>query len=76
MLLKDIGKKIAIRRKELKLNIEDLSEYSGITEATISRIETGKANPTIKTIEKLLIPLGLTLDLVIINRTNYRINRW
>ncbi|MGA1939930.1 helix-turn-helix domain-containing protein [Arcobacter sp. YIC-310] len=70
MLLKDIGKKIAIRRKELKLNIEDLSEYSGITEATISRIETGKANPTIKTIEKLLIPLGLTLDLVIIKRTN------
>ncbi|MFK2822179.1 helix-turn-helix domain-containing protein [Arcobacter sp. YIC-80] len=70
MLLKDIGKKIAIRRKELKLNIEDLSEYSGITEATISRIETGKANPTIKTIEKLLIPLGLTLDLVITKRTN------
>ncbi len=70
MLLKDIGKKIAIRRKELKLNIEDLSEYSGITEATISRIETGKANPTIKTVEKLLIPLGLTLDLVIIKRTN------
>lgn len=70
MLLKDIGKKIAIRRKELKLNIEDLSEYSGITEATISRIETGKANPTIKTIEKLLIPLGLTFDLVIIKRTN------
>lgn len=70
MLLKDIGKKIAIRRKELKLNIEDLSEYSGITEATISRIETGKANPTIKTVEKLLIPLGLTFDLVIIKRTN------
>ncbi|MGP2656706.1 helix-turn-helix domain-containing protein [Malaciobacter sp. WC5094] len=70
MLLKNIGKKIAIRRKELKLNIEDLSEYSGITEATISRIETGKANPTIKTIEKLLIPLGLTFDLVIIKRTN------
>lgn len=70
MLLKDIGKKIAIRRKELNLNIEDLSEYSGITEATISRIETGKANPTIKTVEKVLIPLGLTLDLVIIKRTN------
>lgn len=59
MMIKTIGKQILNRRKKLHLEISDLSEYSGVTASTISNIENGKSNPTIKTIEKLLISLGL-----------------
>ncbi len=56
-----IGKEIAKRRKILKLDIEDLSDFSGVTCSSISNIETGKSNPTVKTLEKILAPLGLEL---------------
>ena len=56
-----IGKEIAKRRKILELDIEDLSDYSNVTCSSISNIETGKSNPTINTIEKILTPLGLEL---------------
>ena len=49
-----IGKIIKKRRKELNLELKDLQDYSGINYASISDIENGKANPTIKTLEKLL----------------------
>ncbi len=56
-----IGKEIAKRRKILELDIEDLSDFSGVTCSSISNIETGKSNPTIKTLGKILTPLGLEL---------------
>ncbi|MEA3353178.1 MAG: helix-turn-helix transcriptional regulator [Campylobacterota bacterium] len=65
MLIKTIGKQIKTRRDELNLEIEDLSDYSDVTPSTISKIENGKSNPTIKTIEKLLIPLGLELTTIL-----------
>jgi transcriptional regulator with XRE-family HTH domain len=64
-MLKDIGKQILQRRKALNLDINDLSQFSDVTASSISKIENGKLNPTIKTIEKLLIPLGLTLTTII-----------
>ena len=65
MIIKTIGKKILQRRKTLNLDINDLSQFSDVTVSTISKIENGKLNPTIKTIEKLLIPLGLDLTTII-----------
>lgn len=70
MLLKDLGKQIHTRRKKLGLEIADLSDYSGVTPSTISNIENGKSNPTIKTIEKLLIPLGLDLITILKVKSN------
>jgi transcriptional regulator with XRE-family HTH domain len=58
---KEIGKKIKERRKLLNLEIEDLKDYSGITSASISNIENGKVNPTLKTLEKILDPLGMEI---------------
>lgn len=58
-----IGKTIKKRRKELSLELKDLQDYSGINYASISDIENGKANPTIKTLEKLLDVLGMELDI-------------
>ena len=61
--IKEIGKIIRERRKNLKLEIEDLKDYSDITCSTISNIENGKANPTIKTLQKILEPLGLEIKI-------------
>lgn len=58
-----IGKIIRIRRKELNLELKDLQDYSGVNYVSISDIENGKANPTIKTLEKLLDVLGMELDI-------------
>ena len=58
-----IGKTIRIRRKELNLELKDLQDYSGVNYVSISEIENGKANPTIKTLEKLLDVLGMELDI-------------
>ena len=58
-----IGKTIKKRRKELSLELKDLQDYSGVNYVSISDIENGKANPTVKTLEKLLDVLGMELDI-------------
>ena len=58
-----IGKIIKKRRQELNLELKDLQDYSGVNYASISDIENGKANPTVKTLEKLLDVLGMELDI-------------
>jgi transcriptional regulator with XRE-family HTH domain len=58
-----IGKTIKQRRKELNLELKDLQDYSGVNYVSISDIENGKANPTVKTLEKLLDVLGMELDI-------------
>ena len=58
-----IGKIIKKRRQELNLELKDLQDYSGVNYVSISDIENGKANPTIKTLEKLLDVLGMELDI-------------
>ena len=63
-----IGKIIKKRRKELNLELKDLQDYSGINYASISDIENGKANPTIKTVEKLLDALGMQINIEVVNK--------
>ena len=58
-----IGKSIKQRRKALNLELKDLQDYSGVNYVSISDIENGKANPTVKTLEKLLDVLGMELDI-------------
>ena len=63
-----IGKIIKKRRKELNLELKDLQDYSGINYASISDIESGKANPTIKTLEKLLDALGMQINIEVVSK--------
>ena len=63
-----IGKIIKKRRQELNLELKDLQDYSGINYASISDIENGKANPTIKTVEKLLDALGMQINIEVVNK--------
>lgn len=58
----EIGKTIQKRREKLSLKQEDVAEMTGITSKTIYLIETGKGNPSINTLTKLMEVLGLEIN--------------
>ena len=45
-------------RKEMGLTQKQLSELTGITQADISKLENGNANPSIKTLQRLAAAMG------------------
>lgn len=61
MKIDEFGKLIKQRRKILSINQQDLAEISEIALHTISDIESGKGNPTLQVMCKLLDVLGLEL---------------
>ena len=63
MKIEEMGKAMRFRREFLGLRQEDLAEMSGITSKTIHLIETGAANPSVETLEKLATVLGMELQL-------------
>ncbi|WP_109671900.1 helix-turn-helix domain-containing protein [Dyadobacter jejuensis] len=61
----EIAHYITTRRQLLALNQEDVAAMAGITAKTIYMIESGKGNPSLETLQKLLTVLGLTIQLKI-----------
>jgi transcriptional regulator with XRE-family HTH domain len=59
----DIGLKIKQRRKELGLEQVDLCEMADIGSTTLSKLEQGKANITLESLEKFTEVLGLKFSL-------------
>jgi len=53
------------RRKNLKVNQENLARLSGVGLRTLKQFESGKGNPTIQTIQKIANVLGLEICLKI-----------
>ena len=51
-------------RKEAGITQPRLAELSGVSVMTFKRIELGNTNPTVDIMNRLLEPLGLTLDIV------------
>ena len=49
-------------RREKNLTQKDLAELAGVTRQTISAIEKGEYNPTIKLCRKLCVILNRSLD--------------
>ena len=60
-----IGKRIKQRRMILKVDQKTLGEISGVAVHTISDIESGKGNPTIKVLSSILDVLGMELSVQI-----------
>lgn len=50
------------KRLEKGMSIRTLAEQSGVSRATITRIESGKSNPTVEVLCKLVSALGITLE--------------
>lgn len=60
----DIGQEIKMRRQELRLTQQALADMSSVSVRMIKSIEGNYANPSLKTVEKLLGPLGLRISIV------------
>jgi len=56
-----LRKRIKEKRKALGYTQNDLAELSGLSGNSIGRIELGQAEPSLKTIMKILDVLGLEL---------------
>ncbi len=56
-----IGKRITKFRKQLKLTQEELAGRVGLHYTTLSRIERGKSNPPVYTIQKIARALKKSL---------------
>ena len=61
MNIKEIGIEIKKRRKYLNITQEDLAEITGISRRSLQYIESGKMNPSIEQLEKILEALGLEI---------------
>ncbi len=68
MLTKKLGRAIRARRKELGLSQNDLKDFSGVHNVTISLVENGKYNSSINELEKIISPLGLEIVIMIKNK--------
>ena len=62
-----IGQIIKEKRKSLNVTQNDLAEISGISIRSLKDIETGKGNPTLMQLIKILNSLGLKLNVKIKN---------
>ena len=56
-------------REEKNITQKNLEKMSGVTQPLIARIESGKTEPRISTIIRLLEPLGKTLKVVPIKKS-------
>ncbi len=57
----EIGEVIRARREVLGIDQRTLSEISDVAVHTLSNIEAGNGNPTVKSLNKVLGALGLEL---------------
>ena len=60
-LKQTIGEQVKKRRTELKMEQVDLQDYAEVGSTTLSKLEQGKANITVETLEKILEVLGLEI---------------
>jgi transcriptional regulator with XRE-family HTH domain len=66
----DLVKTIRERREMLQVTQEALAELSGVGLRTLKQFESGKANPTLQTIQKLADVLGMEICLQVKKMNN------
>lgn len=65
-----LGKILKERRNNLRMNQDELSRRSQVAIKSIHSIERGKANPSLKTLNKLTEILGMDLIIIDSNKSN------
>lgn len=63
MLTQEIAEKIRNKRKALNIDQQTVCDYTGLSMNTVSSIEKGKANPTLKTLLRICGFLGLEMHI-------------
>jgi transcriptional regulator with XRE-family HTH domain len=61
-LLTSVGKKIKMIREQKEMTQHGLAVLCGFEKASMSRIESGQANPTIRTLYKISKALGVHIS--------------
>lgn len=64
--MNSVGDIIKARRKEFGISQVRLAELADISVNTLTQIERGEGNPTVKVLEKVLRTLGMKLTATII----------
>ena len=59
--LMNLDEIIKNRRKTLAISQQDLAEMAGIGLATLKDIERGKGNPSMATVSKIMVVLGMEI---------------
>ena len=59
----EIGAKISKRRQVLGIDQKTAAELSGVSVHTFSDVESGKGNPSVKILGKMLDALGLEIGI-------------
>ncbi len=57
----NVGKRITEIRNAQGISLTSLAKRSGIAQSSLSYIESGKAQPTVETVNKICTAMGLTL---------------
>lgn len=60
-----VGAEIRLARKVTGLTQIELAEKSGVPQETISRLERGRSNPTLGTLERLARAIGVEINVSI-----------
>ena len=63
-------KTIKERREVLQVTQETLAELSGVGLRTLKQFESGKGNPTLQTLQKIVDVLGMEVSLTLKNPYN------
>lgn len=58
-----LGTDVANRRKELKMEQQDIEDYTGISIGTLSKLENGKGNITMDALAAILEVLGMEISI-------------
>ncbi len=67
MHFEELIKIIKERRVSLQVTQESLAELSGVGLRTLKQLESGKGNPTLQTLQKIVDVLGLEVSLKLKN---------
>lgn len=62
-IMKEFGNIIKERRKSLSITQRELATLSGVSINTLTKIERGEANPSMKVVMNILDTLGLQMDI-------------
>ena len=68
---KEVGRRIASRRKELGLKQNKVNEMAGLSDKYLSNIETARSIPSIDVLMKICNSLDTTPDYLLIGTTEY-----
>lgn len=63
MIIEEIGAQISKRRQVLGIDQKTAAELSGVSVHTFSDVESGKGNPSLKVLGKMLDALGLEIGI-------------